>query len=160
MAHPGVALIPDPEATVDALRQAGARFAFVHGSRASGAARPGSDIDVAAWFGGLNPAPWTVAGLPSSIDLLVLDEAPLELAGRVALRGVLLFPGDLVGHHPKKRVTDDLDALDAYTQRDPGEVAGDAAFLGHVKYLFKGPKRSYLGLFSEEPEVQGREEPR
>lgn len=94
MAHPGVALIPGPEATVDALRQAGARFAFVHGSRASGAARPGSDVDVAAWFAGRNPAPWSVAGLPSSIDLLVLDEAPLELAGRVALRGALLFDDD------------------------------------------------------------------
>lgn len=35
-----------------------------------------------------------------------------------------------------QRVTDDLDALDAYTQRDPSEVAGDPAFLGHVKYLF------------------------
>ncbi|MDQ3305405.1 MAG: nucleotidyltransferase domain-containing protein, partial [Actinomycetota bacterium] len=94
MAHPGVALIPDTETTVEALRQAGARFAFVHGSRASGTARASSDVDVAAWFGGLNPAPWTVTGLPSSIDLLVLDEAPLELAGRVALRGVLLFDDD------------------------------------------------------------------
>lgn len=100
MAHPGVALIPDTETTVEALRQAGARFAFVHGSRASGTARASSDVDVAAWFGGLNPAPWTVAGLPSSIDLLVLDEAPLELAGRVALRGVLLFDDD-----PAARVT-------------------------------------------------------
>lgn len=35
-----------------------------------------------------------------------------------------------------QRVTDDLDALGAYTQRDPSEVAGDPAFLGHVKYLF------------------------
>lgn len=35
-----------------------------------------------------------------------------------------------------QRVTDDLDALDAYARRPPADVAGDPAFLGHVKYLF------------------------
>ncbi len=92
--HPAEALIPDPEVTIDALRRAGARFAFVHGSRASGTASARSDVDVAAWFGGADPASWTVAGLPPSVDLLVLDRAPLELAGRVALHGILLFDDD------------------------------------------------------------------
>jgi hypothetical protein len=32
--------------------------------------------------------------LPEGVDLLVLDAAPLELAGRVALHGVLLFDDD------------------------------------------------------------------
>jgi hypothetical protein len=32
--------------------------------------------------------------LPSGVDLLVLDTAPLELRGRVAVDGVLLFDDD------------------------------------------------------------------
>ena len=32
--------------------------------------------------------------LPSGVDLMVLNDAPLELAGRVALEGVLLFDDD------------------------------------------------------------------
>src|SRR5688500_14005552 len=80
-------------AAVDALRRAGARFAFVHGSRATGHEAPGSDLDVAAWWGADAPAPWDV-DVPAGIDLLVLDTAPLELAGRVALHGVLLFDDD------------------------------------------------------------------
>lgn len=86
-------MVDGADALVDALRQAGARFAFVHGSRAAGTARPGSDLDVAAWFGGADPAPWDVV-LPGDVDLLVLDRAPLELAGRVALQGALLFDDD------------------------------------------------------------------
>ncbi|MCX6424599.1 MAG: nucleotidyltransferase domain-containing protein [Actinobacteria bacterium] len=57
----------------EVLREAGARFAFVFGSRARGDHRPGSDLDVAAYFG---------------------SATPLELAGRVAVEGVLLFDGD------------------------------------------------------------------
>jgi len=38
-------------AAVAVLRQAGARFAYLHGSRATGEHRPDSDIDVAAYFG-------------------------------------------------------------------------------------------------------------
>lgn len=75
-----------------ALRAAGAVFAFVHGSRATGTHRADSDLDVAAWFG-RRVAPWEVA-LPTGVDLLVLDEAGLELAGRVATHGVLLLDED------------------------------------------------------------------
>lgn len=32
-----------------ALRAAGARFAYLHGSRAAGTARGDSDVDLAAW---------------------------------------------------------------------------------------------------------------
>jgi predicted nucleotidyltransferase len=85
---------PDEHATAAALRAAGARFAFVHGSRAAGTARPESDLDVAAWWGtGSPPAPWTV-DVPAGVDLLVLDDAPLELAGRVAVDGRLLYDDD------------------------------------------------------------------
>jgi predicted nucleotidyltransferase len=76
------------------LRDAGAVFAYLHGSRAAGTAQPGSDVDVAAWFG--RPVDtWAVAaGLPANVDLLVLDTAPLELAGRVAQHGRLLLEVD------------------------------------------------------------------
>ena len=77
------------------LRQAGARFAYLHGSRATGQNRADSDIDVAAYFGGHPPNAFEVL-LPPGVDLLVLDDAPLELAGRVAVGGKLLFEDDQV----------------------------------------------------------------
>jgi uncharacterized protein len=80
------------------LRDAGARFAYVFGSRAGEGASPDSDLDVAAYFGrDVDPA--GVPGLPDRVDLLVLDGAPLELAGRVAMEGRLLFDDD-----PESRV--------------------------------------------------------
>lgn len=83
----------DPNDILQALRAAGARFAFLHGSQVAGTARSGSDVDVAAWWGAEAPAAWEV-DLPDGVDLLVLDGAPLELAGRVALHGRLLFDDD------------------------------------------------------------------
>jgi predicted nucleotidyltransferase len=77
------------------LRQAGARFAYLHGSRATGQNRAGSDIDIAAYFGGHPPSAFEVL-LPPGVDLLVLDDAPLELAGRVAVGGRLLFEDDQI----------------------------------------------------------------
>jgi len=84
------------ERVIKGLRQAGARFAFVHGSRAllDQRGRDERDLDVGAWWGKEHPpAPWD-ASLPDGVDLLVLDDAPLELAGRVALTGRLLFDDD------------------------------------------------------------------
>lgn len=88
-----------PDALLDAivseLRAAGARFAYVFGSHASGTAGPASDIDVAAWFGvGGIDASVTASGLPGRVDVLILDDAPFELAGRVAMQGRLLFDDD------------------------------------------------------------------
>ena len=82
----------DPELLAAQLGAAGARFAYLHGSQASGRAAAGSDVDVAAWFGRAVDS-WSVA-LPDGVDLLVLDTAPLELAGRVALHGRLLLEVD------------------------------------------------------------------
>lgn len=79
---------------VRALRAAGARFAYVFGSRARGDATRASDVDVAAWFGTPRPPARFEVDLPDDIDLLVLDTAPLELRGRVALEGRLLFADD------------------------------------------------------------------
>jgi uncharacterized protein len=81
--------------TATVLQQAGARFAFLYGSRASRTHRPQSDIDVAAYFGGDAPQSFDVL-LPPEVDLLILDRAPLELAGRVAVGGELLFDADPV----------------------------------------------------------------
>jgi uncharacterized protein len=81
--------------TATVLQQAGARFAFLYGSRASRTHRPESDIDVAAYFGGDAPQSFAVL-LPPEVDLLILDRAPLELAGRVAVGGELLFDADPV----------------------------------------------------------------
>jgi uncharacterized protein len=78
---------------IEALRHHGAVFAYLHGSRATNTPRPNSDIDIAAYFGGRRPQACEVL-LPSGVDLLVLDDAPLELAGRVALHGQLLFETD------------------------------------------------------------------
>ena len=54
-----------------------------------------SEIDIAAYFGGRPPNAFDVL-LPPGVDLLILDDAPLELAGRVAVGGKLLFEDDQV----------------------------------------------------------------
>lgn len=84
---------PRAAAAEATLRSSGASFAFVHGSRAHGQARPDSDLDIAAWWGHNPPQAYDV-DLPEGVDLLVLDRAPLEIAGRVAVEGVLLFETD------------------------------------------------------------------
>lgn len=88
----------DRERLVAVLRAAGARFAYVHGSRVSGSPRPESDLDVAAWFGRPDVSPWSL-DLPDVVDLIALDRLPLDIAGRIALDGVLLFDDD-----PRARV--------------------------------------------------------
>ncbi|MGH3097567.1 MAG: nucleotidyltransferase domain-containing protein [Streptosporangiales bacterium] len=103
----------DEEAVAKALRTAGARFAFVHGSRASGTPRPTSDLDVAAWWGMPAPNAWEVR-LPAGVDLIVLDRAPLWLAGRIALRGRLLFDDD-----PSARVAWQADTRTVYLDELP-----------------------------------------
>lgn len=95
-----------------ALVQAGAVFAFLHGSRASGTHREDSDVDVAAWFG-REVAAWEIA-LPVGVDLLVLDDAPLELAGRVANEGILLLDED-----PERRVDWQADRAKRYLADEP-----------------------------------------
>jgi len=48
---------------------------------------------VAAYFGVGAPQAFEVL-LPSGVDLLILDNAPLEITGRVALEGGVLFDDD------------------------------------------------------------------
>ena len=77
------------------LKNAGARFAYLFGSRAAGQYRPDSDTDIAAYFGDSAPNAFDIL-MPPNVDFLILDHAPLELAGRVATRGRLLFEEDPV----------------------------------------------------------------
>ena len=76
-----------------ALRGAGARFAFAFGSRVTGRANAGSDLDVAAWFDDAGAEPWQL-NVPACVDVVVLDRLPLAVAGRVAVDGVLLLDDD------------------------------------------------------------------
>jgi predicted nucleotidyltransferase len=78
------------DGAVQQLRAFGAEFAYLHGSRASGTARADSDFDIAAYFAEPVPASFEV-DVPSGVDLLILNDAPLEIAGRIALDGQLLF---------------------------------------------------------------------
>lgn len=75
------------------LRDQGALFAYLHGSQATGTATTDSDIDLAVLFPEPAPASFDV-DLPSGVDLLVLNDAPLEVAGRIALDGVLVLEVD------------------------------------------------------------------
>lgn len=86
----------DPRSgVVAALRTKGALFAYIFGSVARGEDTAESDLDVAALFP--EPAPRSFdVDMPSGVDLLVLNSAPLEMRGRVALEGTLLFEDDEV----------------------------------------------------------------
>lgn len=88
-------MTPSLDELTSALRDAGARFAYVFGSRARGTATESSDLDLAAFFGRDDVDPLSVRGIDfDSVDLVVLDRAPLELAGRAAMHGRLLFETD------------------------------------------------------------------
>lgn len=78
---------------VAVLGEYGALFGYLHGSRGRGSARPDSDVDLAAYFAEPVPAAFDVP-LAAGIDLIVLNHAPLELRGRIALRGRLVFEVD------------------------------------------------------------------
>ena len=110
-----------------ALRDAGARFAFVHGSRGTGEnVRPDSDLDVGAWWGADAPDPWDVR-VPAGVDLVVLDRAPLWLAGRIAQYGRLLFDDD-----PPARVRWQADTRLRYLDDRPAVDARYDAFAARV----------------------------
>ncbi|MBA2444793.1 MAG: nucleotidyltransferase domain-containing protein [Nocardioidaceae bacterium] len=86
------------------LEESGALFGYLHGSRAAGSHRADSDIDVAAYSGADPPQAYDVL-LPPGVDLLVLDQAPLELAGGMAVTGTLLFEQDPVARVRRESTT-------------------------------------------------------
>lgn len=116
----------DLTSTTAALRAAGAVFAYLHGSRVTDTARPDSDLDVAAHFAGAAPSAWDVA-VPDGVDLVILDRAPLYLAGRIALRGTLLFDDD-----PPARVAWESDTRVQYLDELPYIQASAQEYLEAV----------------------------
>lgn len=113
--------VVDEDRVVERLRAAGARFAFVFGSRAGTSGpwpepRPDSDLDVAAWWGSReSPGEWELdVPLGEGIDLVVLDRCPLFLAGPIALHGRLLFDDD-----PPARVAWQADTRLRYLDERP-----------------------------------------
>ena len=118
---------PSIDELTAALREAGARFAYVFGSHAHGTNTAASDLDLAAFYGRTDVDPLTVEGVDFDlVDLVVLDRAPLELAGRVALHGKLLFeidPAERVGWEALTRKIY-LDELPRMEQARKDFVAG------------------------------------
>ncbi len=121
--------VPDALSTevADLLRKAGASFGFLHGSRVHGGARADSDLDVAAWWPAAPPAFFDVL-LPVGVDLLVLNTAPLELSGRVALHGRLLFDVD-----PPARVRWVAGTRKIYADEQPRMRRADQEFAESVR---------------------------
>ena len=84
----------DLDALRATLRRHGVAFALVFGSRATGPARPDSDVDLAVWSA--DPLDgWSLQGeLPDIVDLVDLARAPEYLAGRIAMEGVVVLDDD------------------------------------------------------------------
>ena len=80
----------------------GVAVAYLFGSRAEGTARPDSDHDVAVLFADPDPTLDATVRLAADlgavfgteVDVVDLDRAELELRGRVAERGRLLYSAD------------------------------------------------------------------
>lgn len=72
--------------------------AYLFGSRARGTARPTSDIDVAVLLNADADTHWRRlelgARLGDTVDLVVLNDAPVALAYRVLRDGILLVSND------------------------------------------------------------------
>lgn len=82
------------EQVAPVLEQAGVQFALLFGSRAEGRARPDSDVDIAYW-GPPELDEWDLrARLPGVVDLVDLRRAPDQLAGRIALTGIVIVDAD------------------------------------------------------------------
>lgn len=108
--------------------------AYLFGSRATGTARPDSDHDVAVLFAG-EPAPVATellaadlaALLGTGVDVVDLGRAGLELRGRVAESGRLLFSADEVA-----RVRFEVDARMRWIEFRPVLEETTRSFLARV----------------------------
>ncbi|MER5674179.1 type VII toxin-antitoxin system MntA family adenylyltransferase antitoxin [Pseudonocardia alni] len=108
--------------------------AYLFGSRATGTARPASDHDVAVLFAG-EPAPVATellaadlaALLGTGVDVVDLGRADLELRGRVAESGRLLFSADEVA-----RVRFEVDARMRWIEFRPVLEETTRTFLARV----------------------------
>lgn len=111
------------------LKQSGAVFGYLHGSRVTGSGQKNSDIDLAAFFGVEPPQAYDIL-LPPHVDLVVLDTAPLELAGRVAATGQLLFEED-----PAARVRWEATTRKIYFDELPRLRKAHAEFAAHARQV-------------------------
>ncbi|WP_226352212.1 MULTISPECIES: nucleotidyltransferase domain-containing protein [unclassified Pseudonocardia] len=108
--------------------------AYLFGSRAAGTARPDSDHDVAVLFAGV-PSPVAtelLAGdlaalLGTGVDVVDLARAGLELRGRVAESGRLLYSADEVA-----RVRFEVDARMRWIEFRPVLEETTRSFLARV----------------------------
>lgn len=91
----------------DAFEGEGVQFAYLFGSQATGRARPDSDIDVAVHLDLRSPASASLdtslrlarklesaAGMGPIEALVVLNEAPLRLTGRVLRDRLIVYSAD------------------------------------------------------------------
>lgn len=93
--------VPRPELNAVFAAQ-GVAVAYLFGSRADGTARPDSDHDMAVLFAAEEPVFDATERLRAALEVVVatpvdvvdLDRAGLELRGRVAERGRLLWSAD------------------------------------------------------------------
>lgn len=129
-------MAPDTHAVRATLEDFGIRFAYLFGSRAAGTARAGSDADVAVMparrlelleRGALADRLASVLAV-SEVDLVMLDEADLELRGRVVQEGRLIFSADEPARvafevRTRSEYLDYLPTLRAHTRRYLRQVA-------------------------------------
>lgn len=127
-----------PAATVEQLGQLGAAAVWLFGSQVAGTAHAGSDTDVAVLLR-------ADAGSPSlrergrlsevladaleqpEIDLVMLDEAPLEVRAAAIREGRLLAQPD-----PPRRVRFEVDTLSRWFDLREATAGQDRAYLARV----------------------------
>ena len=98
---------------------AGIVCVYVYGSVARGETHGDSDIDIAVLYAQDPPPTFEGLGLElgstlerllgKEVDLLALNQAPLDLIHRVLLDGVLVYDG-----HPSSRIRFEVQARNAY----------------------------------------------
>lgn len=116
-------------------RQHGVVVAYIFGSRASGTARPDSDLDLAVLVDGAPSAATAVGALAdalervtgTTVDVVDLDRASIELRGKVAQEGALLLSDD-----EPRRVAFEVDARNRWFDFRPMLEATTRGFLDRV----------------------------
>lgn len=127
-----------PTATVEQLRQLGVAAVWLFGSQVTGTAHANSDTDVAVLLhvdagspslherGRLSEILADALGRPE-IDLVVLEEAPLEVRAAAIRHGRLLAQPD-----PSRRVRFEVDTLSRWFDLREATAGQDRAYLARV----------------------------
>ncbi len=108
---------------VELAKHCSVKAAWLFGSRATGDARPDSDVDIGVL---LEAAPRTLSEIPDAlaaaleavvdcpVDVVVLNGAPVDLVRRVLVEGMLL-----VEHDPSARVAFEVQKQNEYWDLEP-----------------------------------------